>query len=123
MLELMPLVETGTRAMLGAVFGPTAEGETSYARGLLHLLTADMLVLWDKGFDSNAFLAEVTATGAKVLGRIKSSRRPPILERLSDGSYRSVIVGVLRAAPHHRGWSGPALGRSGTAPVSPISMT
>jgi hypothetical protein len=46
-------------------------------------------------------------------GRIKSSRRPPILERLSDGSYRSVIVGVLRAAPHHRGWSRPALGRSG----------
>lgn len=94
MLELMTLVETGTRAMLGAVFGPTAEGETSYARGLLHLLNADMLVLWDKGFDSNAFLAEVTATGAKVLSRIKSSRRPPILERLPDGSYRSVIGAV-----------------------------
>ena len=27
-LELMTLVETGTRALIGAVFGPTAEGET-----------------------------------------------------------------------------------------------
>jgi hypothetical protein len=45
MLELMTLVETGTRALLGAVFGPTVEGETSYAGRLLHLLAPDMLVL------------------------------------------------------------------------------
>ena len=32
MLELMTLVETGTRALLGAVFGPTAEGETATPR-------------------------------------------------------------------------------------------
>ncbi|MGW6405371.1 transposase domain-containing protein [Streptomyces sp. NPDC055134] len=63
-LELMMLVETGTRALLGAVFGPTAEGETSYAGRLLHLLRPDMLVLWDKGFDGNAFLSAVTTTGA-----------------------------------------------------------
>ena len=47
----MTLVETGTRALLGAVFGPTATGETDYAaRRLLHLLNASMLVLWDRGF-------------------------------------------------------------------------
>jgi hypothetical protein len=91
MLELMTLVETGTRAILGAVFGPTAEGETGYARRLLHLLKPDMLVLWDKGFDGNGFLAEVVATGAQVVGRIKSSRRPPVFERLADGSFRSII--------------------------------
>ncbi|PRX45316.1 hypothetical protein B0I32_1482 [Nonomuraea fuscirosea] len=34
-LELMTLVETGTRAMIGAVFGPTATGETAYAGRLL----------------------------------------------------------------------------------------
>ena len=65
----MTLVETGTRALIGAVFGPTSEGETGYARRLLHLLSPDMLVLWDKGFDSNDFLAAVHATGAQVLGR------------------------------------------------------
>lgn len=47
LLELMTLVETGTRALIGAVFGPTGEGETGYARRLLHLLKPDMLVLWD----------------------------------------------------------------------------
>ncbi|MFC5200556.1 transposase [Streptomyces kaempferi] len=90
-LELMTLVETGTRALVGAVFGPTAEGETSYAGRLLHLLRPDMLVLWDKGFDSNAFLAQVTDTGAQVLGRLRSNRRTPVLTRLADGSYLSVI--------------------------------
>jgi hypothetical protein len=93
-LELMTLVETGTRAMIGAVFGPTATGETEYAERLLHLLTSDMLVLWDKGFDGNHFLAAVTDTGAQVLGRLRSNRRTPVLSRLADGSYLSVIGSV-----------------------------
>ncbi|WP_409474688.1 IS4 family transposase [Streptomyces sp. HC307] len=93
-LELMTLVETGTRALVGAVFGPTAEGETSYAARLLHLLRPDMLVLWDKGFDSNDFLARVAATRAQVLGRLRANRRTPVLARLADGSYLSVIGGV-----------------------------
>ena len=42
-VQLMTLVETGTRALIGAVFGPIA-GEADYARQLLHLLTPDMLV-------------------------------------------------------------------------------
>lgn len=95
LVELMTLVETGTRALIGAVFGPTREGETDYARRLLHLLTPDMLVLWDKGFDSNAFLTQVHATGAQVLGRLRNNRRTPVLARLADGSYLSMI-GTLR---------------------------
>lgn len=45
-LELMTLVETGTRALLGAVFGPTAENETSYASRLLRpdIVLAENLV-------------------------------------------------------------------------------
>jgi hypothetical protein len=93
-LELMALVETGTRALVGAVFGPAAEGETSYATRLLHLLDAGMLLLWDKGFDGNAFLSAVAATGAQFLGRVKNSRRLPVLARLDDGSYLSVIGGL-----------------------------
>ena len=94
MLELMTLVETGTRALLGAVFGPGAENERSYATRLLPLLRPDMLVLWDRGFDGNAFTAAVAGTGAKFLGRVRSSRRPPIGTRLADGSYLSVIGSV-----------------------------
>ncbi|WP_405182255.1 transposase domain-containing protein [Nocardia sp. NBC_01377] len=94
MLELMTLVETGTRAVIGAVFGPTELGETGYARKLLHLLRPDMLVLWDRGFDSNDFLVEVRATGAEVLGRARANRRIPVLTRLTDDSYLAVIAGI-----------------------------
>ncbi|WSW96305.1 IS4 family transposase [Streptomyces sp. NBC_00989] len=91
MVELMTLVETGTRALIGAVFGPTSVGETDYARRLLHHLRPDMLVLWDKGFDANAFLANVAGTGAQFLGRIRANRRTPVLACLGDGSYLSVL--------------------------------
>ncbi|MFC4110970.1 hypothetical protein [Nonomuraea zeae] len=47
--------------------------------------------MWDKGFDGNAFLAQVSATGSQVLGRLRSNRRTPVLATLTDGSYLSVI--------------------------------
>jgi len=93
-VELMTLVETGTRAVIAAVFGPTREGETSYATSLLHHLGPEMLVLWDRGFDGNDFLTAVHATGAQILGRIRQRRRPPVLQELADSSYLSVIGGV-----------------------------
>lgn len=86
---LMTLVETGTRGLLGACFGPTSGGETGYAARLLHLLGAEHLLLVDRGFDSNDFLAKVAATGAQFLARCKSTRRPPLLRALPDGSYLS----------------------------------
>jgi hypothetical protein len=76
------------------VFGPPAEGEIGYATRLLHLLTPDMLVLWDKGFDGNAFMAAVAGTEAKFCGRLKSNRRPPVSAWLDDGSYLSVLGGL-----------------------------
>nr|WTA00788.1 hypothetical protein OH820_09700 [Streptomyces sp. NBC_00857] len=39
----------------------------------------------------NAFLAQVTDTGAQALGRLRSNRRTPVLTRLVDGSCLSVI--------------------------------
>ena len=93
-VELMTLVETGTRALLGAVFGPPAIGETDYARRLLPLLRSDMLVLADRGFDAGDFLAEVAATGAQFLVRLRNNRRLPVLARLDNGDYLSRL-GVL----------------------------
>jgi hypothetical protein len=90
-VELMTLVETGTRALLGAVFGPPATGETDYARTLLHLLDETMLVLMDRGFDGAAFLAGVAATRAAFLVRLTASRRLPVMARLDDGSFLSAI--------------------------------
>lgn len=94
MLELITLAETETRALIGTVFGPTSDGETSYARRLLHHLDPDMLVLRDKGFDATAFLAAVNDTGAKFMGRLRANRRTPVLTPLADGSYLSVIGAV-----------------------------
>ena len=93
-IQLMTLCETGTRALIGAVFGSTAEGEITWARKLLHLLDETMLVLMDRGFDGGEFLREVAATKAQFLVRLSSVRRPPVLGHLPDGSVRSVIGGV-----------------------------
>ena len=90
-MRLMTLVETGTRALLGAVFGPPGIGETDYARKLLALLGPDMLVLADRGFDAEAFLADLAGTGAQFLVRLRTTRRLPVLARLDDGSHLSRI--------------------------------
>jgi hypothetical protein len=93
-IQFMTLVETGTRALLGAAFGSTATGELDWARQLLHLLDKSVLVLTDRGFDAGDFLAEVAGTGAQFLARLNASRRPPVLRYLPDGSFTSVIGGV-----------------------------
>jgi hypothetical protein len=93
-IQLMTLVETGTRALVGAVFGSTATGEITWAGKLLHLLDESMLVLLDRGFYGGDFLAQVAATQAQFLIRLAANRRPPLLARLPDGSILSVIGGV-----------------------------
>jgi hypothetical protein len=93
-IQLMTLAETGTRALIGAAFGATATGELGWARRLLHLLDESMLVLMDRGFDAGDFLAEVAATRARFLVRLNATRRPPVLARLPDGSFLSLIGGV-----------------------------
>jgi len=89
-LRLMALAETGTRGLLGATVGSASDrDEATLARRLLYLLGPGMLVLLDRAFDANAFLADIAATGAMLLARAKSTRNPPILEHLPDGSYLS----------------------------------
>ncbi|MFI6578108.1 transposase [Nocardiopsis sp. NPDC050513] len=86
-MMLMTLVETGTLGLLGACFGPATAGETAYATRLLPLLDQRHLVLIDRGFDANAFLADLAATGAQFLIRLKSTRRPALLRVLADGTH------------------------------------
>ena len=90
-IRLMTVVETGTRALLGAVFGAPATGEIDYARRLLPLLRTDMLVLVDRGFDAEAFLTDLAGTGAQFLARLRNNRKLPVLARLDDGSHLSRI--------------------------------
>ncbi|MBT2545484.1 hypothetical protein J7E99_33535 [Streptomyces sp. ISL-44] len=53
-----------------------------------------MLLLADRGFDSNYFLEAVAATGSQFLTPCRSYRRPPVLAVLSDGSYLTQIAGL-----------------------------
>lgn len=94
MLRIVALCETGTRALLGAVFGPLADSETAYAQRLLPLLDEGMLLLNDRGFDADDFLAETAATGVQLLVRLNHRRTPARWAWLPDGSYLTRINGV-----------------------------
>jgi len=87
-------VACGTRAVIDAVFGPKSDGETTQAMRLLRSLHTGMIVLLDRGFDSNAFLGAVAAADADFLVRLTGNRKPPMLRRYRDGSYLSMIAGV-----------------------------
>lgn len=95
-VRLMTLTETGTRGLLGATLGsdPGDRDEPTLARRLLRLLEPGMLVLLDRAFDANAFLAEVAGTGAMLLARSRSTRNPAVLRHLPDGSYLSTLDGL-----------------------------
>ncbi|WP_212732662.1 transposase domain-containing protein [Streptomyces oceani] len=86
---LTALVACGTRAVLDAAFGPRASGETVYGKRLTHSLHAGMIILLDRGFSSNAFVAAVAATEAAFLTRVSAARKPLVLARFDDGSYLS----------------------------------
>ncbi|MDJ0347655.1 IS4 family transposase [Streptomyces sp. H10-C2] len=110
-LMLMTLCETGTRGLIAAVFGSASKGETDYAHDLVGHLTTDMLLLADRAFDSNELLADIAAQGAQFLIRATSTRRPPVLALLPDGSYLTrigtlrlrVIEGEIHARTAHGG--------------------
>jgi hypothetical protein len=91
LLRLLVLIECGTRAVLGAAFGPETTGETGYAQRLVDHLTRGMLVLLDTGFDGYPLLLQLRATGAEFLCRSGARRIPLIIRRLPDGSYLSTF--------------------------------
>jgi hypothetical protein len=90
-IRLLVLVSCGTRTVLDAVFGPTADGETTYAPRLLRSLRAGMIVLLDRNFAVAALVAQIVGTGAQVLVRVKNGRALPVLRRHHDGSYTSML--------------------------------
>ena len=93
-LMLMALVETGTRGLIGAVFGPISTGEIAWARQLLPCLASDMLVLADRGFDARKFLRQISGTGAEFLVRARATRILPAVQLLPDGSFLTRLGGA-----------------------------
>jgi Insertion element 4 transposase N-terminal/Transposase DDE domain len=90
-IRLLVLLACGTRTVINAVFGPTTTGETTYTPRLLSSLRAGMILLADRNFGAQDLLAQIAATGAEVLVRLKNGRKIPVLARYRDGSYLSTL--------------------------------
>jgi transposase IS4-like protein/DDE family transposase len=93
-VRLVALLACGTRTVIDAVFGPITSGETTYTPRLLPSLHTGMILLADRNFAAKDLLAQIAATGAHVLVRLKNGRKTPILARYPDGSYLSMLGGL-----------------------------
>ncbi|WP_155349338.1 IS4 family transposase [Acrocarpospora pleiomorpha] len=95
-VRVVALSECGSHAYLAAAIGGVGtgkgSGEQSLARRLWSELDEDMLLIADRGFYSFGDWRQAAATGAQLLWRVKADLRLPILEKLPDGSYLSVLV-------------------------------
>jgi hypothetical protein len=87
----LSLVELGTHVELALVARSCSHGEQSMVGGLLRHLTAEMLLLWDRGFFSYDLWKGVTSRGAKILARVKSGLILQPIRNLADGSYLAKI--------------------------------
>jgi hypothetical protein len=97
MLRLLVLVSCGTRTVIDAVFRPVSAGETTCAPLLLPSLRAGMLLLADRNFAAGFLAAQIAATRADFLIRVRtgnSAPKLPVLRRLPDGSWLSRFGGV-----------------------------
>jgi hypothetical protein len=80
------LVECGTHAIVDASFWPYGTSERVGAAVLLRAITAEMLVLWDRGLHEYDLLAAVRQREAHVLGRLPAHVKPEWSACLPDGS-------------------------------------
>lgn len=90
-IPVVALAECGTHAIVGAELGAQEETETVLATRLLSsgVVTADMLVIADRGLYSHEHLQQVIDAGAQALFRVKADVGLPVLKWLPDGSYLS----------------------------------
>ncbi len=93
LLRLVALVACGTRSLIEVVYGAISDGETTMCDRLASL-HAGMLVLTDRNLTTNTLTRRIAAAHAHLLGRCKTDRKLPVLRRLADNSYLSVLGGV-----------------------------
>jgi hypothetical protein len=94
-VRVVALAECGTHAIIDAVLGPLADGETTLAAGLLReggALGQGVLVLADRQFPGAELWRQAATTGAQLVWRTKTNAVLPVLQRFPDGSYLSQIA-------------------------------
>src|SRR5438034_4130780 len=90
-IRKLSLVELGTHVDLAFVVRSIAHGEPSMVSGLLRHLTAEMLLLEDRGFFSYDHWKEALSRGTKILARVNSGLILEPIRNLADGSYLAQI--------------------------------
>ena len=91
-LRLVGLVENGTHVIAAAELGPyRGVSETTLAAAVVSRLTGDMLCLADRGLLGFDLWGHADATGAALVWRAGAQFGLPVLERFTDGSYRSEL--------------------------------
>jgi len=86
------LGECGSRAIVGAALGGCRAGEKTLLAEVIPRFEPDMLVMADRNFYSFQLWRQASQTGADLLWRVSSNVKLPVLEALTDGSYRSVLI-------------------------------
>ena len=98
-LRLVGLLENGTHAICAAELGAlraksgtsARTSEVALATAVVPRLTREMLCVADRGFLGYDLWGAAAATGAALLWRASAAFTLPVLERFSDGSYRSEL--------------------------------
>jgi Transposase DDE domain len=91
-LRLLALIECGTHALIGAVFGGVARAsEQKRARWLLPAPGPGMLLLADRNFPGWELQGLAAGTGADLAWRIKKNLVLAPLQVLADGSFLPVM--------------------------------
>jgi hypothetical protein len=88
--RVLALAECGTHAIFAAKVGCYGDSEASLVEELLPDLTADMLLMADRGFFSYALWRKASATGAALLWRVRTGTgapQPTHVKDLADGSW------------------------------------
>ena len=90
-IRKLSLVELGTHVEVALIVKPCLTGEHAMVDALLLYLTAQMLLLWDRGFFSYELWKKLTTQGVHVLARVTSQLTLRSIRTLADGSYMAKI--------------------------------
>ena len=90
-LRFTALLENGTHVMFGVACGGYKDSEMSLAHKSVGHLKPGMLCLADRGLAGFPLWQAAQATGAQLLWRVAKNRKLPVIKRLADGSYLSMI--------------------------------
>ena len=90
-VQCVYLCECGTHALFDAAFWPYAVSERRGGKRLLRSVSADMLLMWDRGFHDYDMFVGVRSRGAHVLARLPAHVKPELVELLPDGTWLAYL--------------------------------